>query len=301
MTGCGPLPGAPYARPVQLHAALAAAATLVALAFCLSTLERWSRDRRPHQGVWTVSLAQFALGSACLWWGAGMGWEPLSFRLFFLFGAVLNVPYLALGTVYLLAGTRAGDVGTRAVTVVGAFCAGVILSVPLVAPLPAEGLPRGADVFGPAPRIMAAVASGVGATILLGGAVWSALRLLRGRHRPGAPTSTSPATLSPRRLAGANLAIAAGTLVLSAGGLLNSVLDEMDAFAVSLVVGVTLIFAGFLVAGGRRSSPTDSSGTAERAPRPLDARELDWLLERVWPDDGSAQLAAQDLPAEALR
>ncbi|MCA1692898.1 MAG: hypothetical protein LC733_12135, partial [Actinobacteria bacterium] len=42
--------------------------------------------------------------------------------------------------------------------------------------------------------------------------------------------------------------IALGTLVLGTGGLFNSVLDEMEAFAVTLVVGITLIFAGFLLA-----------------------------------------------------
>ena len=41
--------------------------------------------------------------------------------------------------------------------------------------------------------------------------------------------------------------IAVGTVVLSASGLLNSVLDEMDAFAATLVVGIALLFTGFLV------------------------------------------------------
>ena len=41
--------------------------------------------------------------------------------------------------------------------------------------------------------------------------------------------------------------IAIGTVILGAGGVLNSVLDEMDGFAVSLVVGITVIFAGFLL------------------------------------------------------
>jgi len=48
-------------------------------------------------------------------------------------------------------------------------------------------------------------------------------------------------------LAGANVLIAIGTVILGAGGILNSVLDEMDGFAVSLVVGITVIFAGFLL------------------------------------------------------
>jgi hypothetical protein len=53
-------------------------------------------------------------------------------------------------------------------------------------------------------------------------------------------------------LAGANALIALGTLILGAGGLLNSVLDEMDGFAVSLVIGITVLFAGFLLTNAPR-------------------------------------------------
>ena len=84
--------------------ALAAAATLVAFAFALSTLERWLDRRKPHEAAWTVALFLFAGASAALWGGAAFGWNGLWFRLFFLLGAVINVPYLALGTVYLLFG-----------------------------------------------------------------------------------------------------------------------------------------------------------------------------------------------------
>ena len=41
--------------------------------------------------------------------------------------------------------------------------------------------------------------------------------------------------------------IAVGTLLLSAGGALNSVADEMTSFAVTHAVGISVVFAGFLV------------------------------------------------------
>ena len=41
--------------------------------------------------------------------GASLGWNEWNFKLFYLSGAVLNVPFLALGTVYLLAGPHIGD------------------------------------------------------------------------------------------------------------------------------------------------------------------------------------------------
>lgn len=214
----------------MLHTALASAAALVALAFALCTLERWSDRRRPHELAWTVALAMFFLASTALAAGAALGWDPVTFRAFYLFGAVANVPVLALGTAHLLAPGRRARAWTAGVALYVAFAAGVVAVAPFTAPLPRTELARGSEVFGPAPRVLAAVGSGVGAAVIVAGAVWSAARRRRARAVV------------------ANLLIAVGTVVTGASGLLNSVLDEMTGFAVALVAGIVLIFAGYLVA-----------------------------------------------------
>ncbi|HEX3623286.1 MAG TPA: hypothetical protein VHT97_13315 [Acidimicrobiales bacterium] len=221
---------------MSMESALAAAAGLVALAFALCTLERWLDRRKRHELAWTVALAMFTLGAGALWLGASDGWNGATFRVFYLFGAILNVPFLALGTIYLLGGRRRGDGWAAGIALAGAFAAGVIAVAPLRAAVPAHRLPQGSEVFGPLPRVLAAVASGAGAMVVLGGAVWSAWRL---RRRAGARPGSG-------RLAAANAVIALGTLVLGASGLLNSVLGQMEGFAVTLTVGITLLFAGFL-------------------------------------------------------
>ena len=246
------------------QSALAAAAALVALAFALSTFERWLERRRRHELAWAVSLAMFAAGSAALWYGASAGWDEVTFRLFYLFGAVLNVPFLALGTVYLLGGVRRGDRWTVVVMLGSAFAAGVLAVAPVEGALPADRLPQGSDVFGALPRILAAVASGVGATVVLAGAVWSAWRFWRDRR-------FAPSGKPVARLAGANVLIASGTLVLGAGGLFNSVLDEMEAFAVTLLVGIVLLFAGFLLATTARSPRPAAAPGPAAAPAPAPA------------------------------
>ena len=249
--------------------ALAAAAALVALAFALCTFERWLDRRRRHELAWAISLAMFTAGSTALWYGAAAGWGALSFRLFYLFGAVLNVPFLALGTIYLLGGTRAGDRWAAVVGLGSAFAAGVVLVAPLRRPVPAHRLPQGSDVFGALPRVLAALASGAGATVVLVGAGWSAWRLLARRD---AATSAAGSPLRrgrpTGRLAGGNVLIAAGTLVLGAGGLFNSVLDEMEAFAVTLLVGIALLFAGFLVATGSQTGLRAAPAPADHQPGP---------------------------------
>ena len=65
----------------------------------------------------------------------------------------------------------------------------------------------------------------------------------------------------------ANVLIAAGTLVLSASGLLNSVLGEMEAFAVTLAVGVSVLYAGFLVATGADGARASRPARAAARPR----------------------------------
>lgn len=228
-----------------MNSALAAAATLVAFAFCLSTLDRWSRRRRPHELAWTVSLALFTLGSGALWWAESAGWSLGAFRVFYMAGAVLNVPWLALGTVYLLAGPQVGDrvkwwlVGLSGLTV------GIVGFAPTKVPVQGGELPTGKDVFGVAPRVLAAVGSGVAAVVIIAGALWSAWRVWRGRN----PSLGGRRTVSsPTRLVWGNLLIAAGTLVLSGSGTLAGRLGKDRAFAVTLLVGIVVLFAGFLVA-----------------------------------------------------
>jgi len=233
------------------ESALAAGAALVAVAFAMSTFDRWLARRRRHELAWATALALFAASALCLWIGASTGWTLPVFRAFYLFGAVVNVPVLALGTMYLLGTRRGGDRAALGVLAFAFFAAGVIVSAP-AHPIPdPTTLPQGSDVFDVLPRVLAAVASGGGALVVLGGAVWSAWKL----------RSTQ------RRRMWANVVIAAGTLVLGASGLLNSVLGQMEAFAVTLAVGVTILYAGFLLAVTPARRPATPAMPAE-APSP---------------------------------
>ncbi|HEX7168224.1 MAG TPA: hypothetical protein VF230_14690 [Acidimicrobiales bacterium] len=266
----------------MLHVALAVAAGLVAVAFAFSTLERWLARRRRHELAWSVSLVCFAIASFALAAGAALGWDDVSFRVFYLFGAIVNVPFLALGTVYLLGSQRRGDGWAAAVSLLAAFAAGVVLSTPLRADIPAHELVQGSEVFGPLPRVLAAVCSGVGALVIFGGAAVSAWRYRRGR------------------MLWANVLIAAGTLVLSSSGLFNSVLGEMDAFAVSLTIGISVIFAGFLVAtsGGAPPGAAPARSTRQEGRLP----PLERARRGAQGGGGSgAERAAEELPTHAVR
>src|SRR5260370_35950674 len=120
-------------------AGLAFLATAVATLFAQATAVRYSRSKAPYQGAWTFALALFALASAALATAASTGWDPGTFRAFYLLGAVLNVPWLALGTIYLLGGRRISDrVRTGLVWFTG-ISIGVLLAAPIHGAILREG------------------------------------------------------------------------------------------------------------------------------------------------------------------
>lgn len=222
---------------------LAFLATALAALFAQGALLRWQQRRSPHLSAWAVALALFALASAALALGTSNGWDRGTFRVFFLFGAVLNVPWLALGSVALLLGS---DVARRArwfLVFFSGLATGVLLSAPMEAVRGTE-IPVGKDVFDAFPRALAGIGSGVGATAILAGVVWSAARYAS--NHQGADRG---------RLALANALVALGTLVLSGGGIMQGVVGDDEAFALTLAVGIAVIYSGFLVAEGRRNTP----------------------------------------------
>ncbi|HEY4377583.1 MAG TPA: hypothetical protein VGM93_10505, partial [Acidimicrobiales bacterium] len=251
-----------------------------------STLERWLARRRPHEAVWSISLFLFAAGSLALLAATGLGWDQWSFRAFYLFGGILNVPFLALGTVYLLAGEQVGRRATQAVVVLAAFATGVILMAPLHGRIDPHAFPDGKDHFGVLPRVLAGVGSGVAATVIIAGALWSAWRLLR--HR------TSGGAVSAGRLAAANVLIAVGTLVISAKQLFEALGDKETAFAAAVAVGILLIFVGFLLTN------TEAPAATTAAPPSPHAIPADTSAEAA--RAGSlAEGSAQDLAGRVLR
>ena len=224
----------------MLTTALAVGAGAVSAAFAAATLERWLLRRRAQDLSWSVALVLFTLAAASLAWGSATGWTSMSFRLFYALGAIANVPFLAAGQLQLQLGATRSRWALPVASLFAAFALGVTLEAPMHTALPHDRLPRGSEVFGPLPRVLAAIGSGTSATVVFVGTVLGIVGIARARRR-----GTAPAGAGRRALGLALLAL--GTATLSASGTLNSVLGEMEAFSVTLTAGITLLFAGFLV------------------------------------------------------
>jgi hypothetical protein len=223
------------------------AAAIVSGYFAWLLWVQFSARRRPNLLAWSVALGMFSLASAAAAYGSLLAWSPLTFRTYYLFGAVLNVPALALGTVYLLGPRRVAN-GAALVLIVGSCAAAVVVfNADLVtAALDTEGIPRGSQVLSEGVRLLSRYFSITGFLVVVGGALWSAARLARGR-KPNL-----------KRLASANLLIALGTTVVAVASemarIASGSLEDLI-FAVGLFVGVSVMFAGFLKTRPPQTAP----------------------------------------------
>ncbi len=203
------------------------AAAIVAFWFAVQTW-RAASERNVALRVWSVALAQFSAACLALAWGIAFGWTPLVYRVFYLFGAVLNVAWLALGTIWLLAPRR------FALAFNAIFAAGAGISTALVmtsglaegaaAALAAAQLPHPKDVMGDVPRVLSRYFSIGGSVVVLAGLVAGVVR---------------------RRFA-------AGLALLALGVVIAGVASELmragyvAAFCVGLVLGIAVMYAGFV-------------------------------------------------------
>lgn len=214
-----------------------AIAAAVAGVLAVILLLRAFSERGPHLLAWGLSLALFSVGCGALLWGAVLAWTPAVFRIYYLAGAVLTVPILGLGSVWLLA----PRVAKGLTVVVGAFvvlATFVVLTAATRLPVPLHQVPEGKQLFDRPPRLFAVFGNVGGTALVVGGTVASIVRVVRRRRH------ASSGALDSHYLQ-ANALIAAGTLVAASGGLLLF-LGEFASKSVPLAIAAALIFCGYL-------------------------------------------------------
>ena len=219
-------------------------AAAVAAVFAAQLLRRFAARRRPFEGLWAVALAMFAVASFAMFLGVATGWSPMEYRVYWLLGAVLNVPYLFAGELYLLSRRRVvADWALAALAVGTVFATWKVMAAPVSVAALEKALPLGKQVFGDesAAYRIAQVYAFPAYFLLLGGIVWSAW------HMRGRPELRS-------RTAG-TLSIAVGATIVAIGSGIGAGFDIVPLFSVSLAAGVTVMYAGFRTVTRPPASP----------------------------------------------
>jgi hypothetical protein len=221
-------------------------AALVALAFTGLLLKQYASRRRAYQLVWSAALLMYAGGSLALFLGVLDGWSPAEYRAYWLLGAVLNVPYLALGEVYLLVRERrVGNALLLVLLFLTAFAFNRIRTAGLDVSALAKDLPLGKDVFAndTLPYRLSQLYAYPAYLFLLLGCAWSIWRM---RGKP---------ELRDRELG--TIGIAAGATVVAIGSGVGAGLNVVPLFSIGLAAGIAIMFWGFLRAS--RPAPVPAS------------------------------------------
>jgi hypothetical protein len=219
-------------------------AAVVAFLFAARLVATLHGRPRPQIAAWIVALLMFGAASFAMFLGVLAGWTPLEFRVYWLFGAALNVPFLFAGEAYLLARGKAWAHAVMAVTVLASIYAGVVIWTAEVHPAALRTtLPLGKDVFGTTQAHgLAQIYGNLAYGLLLLGLLWSMLQM---RGHP---------ELREQMLG--VLLIAIGASVVAIGSGIGAAFGIVILFSVGLAAGIAVMFAGFLRTTRRqRASP----------------------------------------------
>jgi hypothetical protein len=204
-------------------------------AFAAVVARQYLNRRKPYQATWAVALAMFAAAALFETAGEAFGWSDATYKGYYLFGGVLNVGWLGLGSLLLLIPPRAGRIATISMVVVSIVALVSVLvahtdSQLLRAQVPARGA---IDV----PALLPLVTNLGGSLLLIGGAAWSAWKAARA----GAPRN---------RVVGLAV-LAAGAFIVAGGHSYAQTKGVYAAQPISEALGIVAMFVGYLVVESR--------------------------------------------------
>lgn len=214
--------------------------TLVALAFAVAVLSRFRYKHGMHLLMWGIGLILYGLGTFTEVF-LSFQFHPLALRVWYLSGAMLTAAWLGQGTVYLLVRKRnAAHRLTAVLAVVSLAALALVLTAPLTPAAGAYNVSQPASeqykeiLVRSGPMIFLTILLNIYGTVtLVGGAVYSAYLFWRKK------------VLANRMLG--NILIATGAMMPASAGFFVQA-GLVDWLYVSELIGVVLMFAGFLKA-----------------------------------------------------
>jgi hypothetical protein len=208
----------------------------ISLVFAAFIFRRYASRRGRHLLLWGIGMVMYGIGGLCEWHFGAFGWNPLVYRLWYLFGAILVAAWLGQGTVYLLARRRWAHALMIPLVLSSVYGAVRVFTAQLDPSLLTTSAHTGSELSGhaivtPGVRVLTPFFNLYGTIGLVGGAAWSAWLFWRKR------------ILLHRTLG--NLLIAVGATLPAFGGAFSR-MGVPSALYIGELLGTILIFAGFL-------------------------------------------------------
>ncbi len=210
--------------------------SVLSFLFAFLILKRYWERRGLHQLLWGIGMVFYGIGGFCEAYYGAFGWNPLVFRLWYLFGAILVAAWLGQGTVYLLTKPRWANALMILLALGSLYGLVKVFTAELDPTLMTSTLHTGSELSGhaivtPGVRVLTPFFNLYGTVTLVGGAVWSAWIFWRKR-------------ILLHRVIG-NALIAAGAILPAFGGTFSR-FGISGALYVCELLGAVLIFIGYI-------------------------------------------------------
>jgi hypothetical protein len=209
--------------------------SLISFVFAFFVFKRYAAKKGAHLFLWGVGMMFYGIGGFCEGYFGAFGWNPLIYRLWYLFGAILVAAWLGQGTVYLLAKKKLAN-GLMALLLIGSLYGTFkVFSAELDPSLLTISAHTGSELSGHAivtdgVRSLTPIFNLYGTAFLVGGAVYSAWIFFRKR------------VLLHRTIG--NILIAVGAIAPAFGGAFSR-MGIPAALYIGEFFGAILMFVGF--------------------------------------------------------
>ena len=220
--------------------------SVISFIFAFFVLRRFAKKRGTHLLLWGIGMVYYGIGGFCEGFYGAFGWNPVIYRMWYLFGAIMVAAWLGQGTVYLLAKERWAK-GMMVLLFIGSlYGAYKVFTAQLDPNLLTTSVHTGSELSGhaivtPGVRTLTPIFNLYGTVALVGGAVYSAWIFFRKR------------VLLHRTIG--NVLIAVGALAPAFGGVFSR-MGVPAALYIGELIGAVLMFGGFL----RATTPIQGGG-----------------------------------------
>ncbi|MFN2112015.1 MAG: hypothetical protein ACK2TT_02745 [Anaerolineales bacterium] len=232
-----------------IYAVLPFISSLVSFVFAFFVLKRYSKRRGTHLLLWGIGMIFYGIGGFSEGYYGVWGWNPVIFRLWYLFGAILVAAWLGQGTVYLLVKDKWANLLMVILVLASIYSAFKVFGAELDPSLMTASQHTGSEMSGhaiisPGIRSLTPFFNIYGTLALVGGAAYSAFIFWRKK------------VLLHRTIG--NVLIAAGALLPAFGGTFSR-MGIPGALYISELLGAVILFLGFW----RAVTPLKGSGIGE--------------------------------------
>lgn len=151
--------------------------TILSATFAFLILKRWrSKPHALYLLWWGLGVAVYGAGTLVESINTVYGWSVINFKIWYIAGALLGGAPLAIGTIYLLMGKKAGHISVGLLTVTVAVTSVFVILSPINQSLVDPNVLNSNVLGWQNIRLVSPFVNGLAGIFLIGGAIYSAMK-----------------------------------------------------------------------------------------------------------------------------